>query len=259
MIVSAVAALAVATAPLDVAVEVTPRSVPFGDVLEARATIVVDTRSLDPDGVDVRFSAGAFEKLGERREWSRSGGSAVLRLRVRLACRSEACVPTELARTVVLPALVVDGRSVLWPAIHVLPRVPAAAVDTDPPPFVADASPPQPTYRVDPDRAVSLLAVLALLLGAGGATLLVLEGRSALAARPRPTGTPLERALARVRASLGARTGERRRAVGALARLVEPAHPGLGRSAGELAWAEPQPGGEEVEALADRVEREVMR
>lgn len=257
MIVYAVAALAVAAAPLDVAVEVTPHSVPFGDAVEARATIVVDTRSRDPDGVVVRFASGAFEKLGERREWSRSGASAVLRLRVRLACRSAACVPTEAARTVVLPALVVDGRSVRWPVVHVLPRVPAAAVDTDPPPFVADASPPRPTYRVDPDRAVSVLAMLALLLGAGGATLLALEARSALAARPRPTGTPLERALARVRASLGARPGERRRAVGALARLVEPAHPALGRSAGELAWAEPQPGGEDVEALANRVEREV--
>lgn len=258
MIVSAVAALAVATAPLNVAVEVTPRSVPFGDAVEARATIVVDVRSRDPESVVVRFSSGPFEKLGEHREWSRSDGSALLRLRVRLACRSAACVPTERARTIVLPALVVDGRSVRWPAVHVLPRVPAAAVDTDPPPFVADVSPPRPTYRVDPDRAVSLLAVLALLLGAGGATLLALEGRSALAARPRPTRTPLERALARVRASLGARPGERRRAVGALARLLEPAHPGLGRSAGELAWAEQQPEGEDVEAFANRVEREVM-
>jgi hypothetical protein len=257
LIVSAVAALAIATAPLDVSVDVVPRSVPFGDAVEARATIVVDTRARDPDGLVVRFSSGAFEKLGERREWSRSGASAVLRLRVRLACRSETCVPTERARTVVLPALVVDGRSVRWPSVDVLPRVPAAAVDTDPPPFVADVSPPRPTYRVDPDRAVSLLVVLALLLGAGGATLLVLEGRSAHAARPLPTRTPLERALARVRASLGARPGERRRAVGALARLVEPAHPGLGRSAAELAWAEPQPEGEDVEALANRVEREV--
>lgn len=257
MIVSAVAALAVATAPLNVAVDVTPRSVPFGDAVEARATIVVDTRFRDPDKVVVRLTSGAFDKLAERRQWSRAGTSAVLRLRVRLACRSAACVPTDRARSVALPALVVDGRSVRWPAVHVLPRVPAAAVDTDPPPFVADASPPPPTYRVDPDRAVAVLAALALLLGVGGATLLALEGRAALAARPRPRGTPLERALARVRASLGARPGERRRAVGALARLVEPAHPTLGRSAAELAWAEPQPEGEDVEALANRVEREV--
>ena len=259
MIVSAFAAVAVAvaSAPLDVAVDVTPRSVPFGDAVEARATIVVDTRSRDPDGVIVRFVPGAFEKLGERREWSKSGTSAVLRLHVRFACRSAACVPTEGARIVPLPALVVDGRSVRWPAVHVLPRVPAAAVDADPPPFVADASPPEPTYRVDPDGAVAVLAALALLLGAAGATLLALEGRAALAARPRPAATPLERALARVRASLGARPGERRRAVGALARLVEPAHPTLARSASELAWAEPQPGGEALEALANRVEHEV--
>jgi hypothetical protein len=258
LIVSAVAALAVAAAPLDVAVQVTPRAVPFGDAVEARATIVVDTRSRDPNAVVVRFAPGPFEQLGERREWSRSDASAVLRLRVRIACRSAACAPTERARTVRLPALVVNGRAVRWPTVDVLPRVPAAAVAANPPPFVADASPPPPTFRVDPDSAVTLLAVLALLLAAGGATLLALEGRAALAARPRQTGTPLERALARVRASLAARPGERRRAVGALARLVEPANPPLGRTAAELAWAEPQPEGEDVEALASRVEREVL-
>lgn len=258
MIVSAVAVLALATAPSDVAVEVTPRSVPFGDAVEARATIVVDARSRDPDSVDVRFGSGPFEKLEERREWSRSGASAVLRLRVRLACRSAACVPTERSRTVRLPPLVVGGRSVRWPTIDVLPRVPAGAVETDPPPFAADVTPPPPSYRVDPDSAVRVLALLALLLAAGGATLLVLEGRAALVARPRSAGTPLERALARVRASLGARPGERRRAVGTLARLVGPAHPALGRSAAELAWAEPPPEGDDVEALASRVEREVL-
>lgn len=258
MIVSVLAALAVATGPPpDVAVDVTPRSVPFGDAVEARATLVVDTHARDPETVVVQFAAGAFEKLDEQRVWSRSGSSAVLRLRVRLACRGAACVPGQRARPVRLPSLVVDGRSFRWPTVYVLPRVPAAAVETEPPPFAADASPPPPTYRVDPGRAVALLAALSLLLVGGGATLLALEGRAALAARPRPTGTPLERALARVRASLDARPGERRRAVGALGRLLEPAHPTLGRSAAELAWAEPQPEGDEVEALADRVEREV--
>ena len=257
MIVSAVAVLALAAAPLDVAVELTPRSVPFGDALEARATVVVDTRARDPDAVVVRFAPGAFEKLGEQREWSRSGSQAVLRLRVRLACRAAGCVPTDGARSVRLPPLVVDGRPVPWPTVDVLPRVPAAAVKAEPPPFAADASPPEPTYRVDPDRAFALLVALGLLLGVAGATLLAFESRAAIAARPRPTRTPLERALARVRASLGARPGERRRAVGSLARLVEPAHPALGRSAAELAWAERQPDGADVEALASRVEREV--
>ena len=257
MIVPALAALALAATPLDVAVELAPRSVPFGDALEARATIVVDTRARDPDAVVVRFARGAFDKLGEQREWSRSGSQAVLRLRVRLACRAAACVPTGDARTARLPPLVVDGRTVPWPTVDVLPRVPAAAVEAEPPPFAADASPPDPTYRVDPDRAFVLLVALALLLGVAGAALLAFESRAVLAARPRSTGTPLERALARVRASLVARPGERRRAVGSLARLVEPAHPTLGRSAAELAWAEPQPEGADVEALVKRVEREV--
>ena len=115
-----------------------------------------------------------------------------------------------------------------------LPRVPAAAVEAEPPPFAADASPPDPTYRVDPDRAFVLLVALALLLGVAGAALLAFESRAVLAARPRSTGTPLERALARVRALLVARPGERRRAVGSLARLVEPADPTLGRSAASL-------------------------
>jgi hypothetical protein len=259
LIVSAVAALAVAAAPLDVAVEVMPRAVPFGDAVEARATIVVDTRFRDPDALVVRFAPGALDTLDERRVWSRSGSSAVLRLRVRLACRSAACLPTQGPRTVRLPALVVGGRSTGWPTLQVLPRVSAAAVDTVPPPFIASVSPPQPTYRVDPEQAVAVLAALALLFAAAGVTLLALEARAALAGSPRPTETPVERALARVRASLGAKPGERRRAVGALARLVEPAHPSLGRSAAELAWAEPQPGGDDLEAIVSRVEQEVER
>lgn len=258
MIVSAVAALAVATAPLEVAVELTPSAVPFGDAIQARANIVVDTTSRDENAVVVRFRSGAFDKLEERREWSRSGSSAVLLIRARLACRSAACVPTDRARTVHLPALVVDGRSVRWPILHVLPRVPAAAVETEPPPFVVGLSPQQPTFRVDPARAVIALVALAMLLGAGGATLLALEARAALAASPRRTGTPLERALARVRASLGAKPGERRRAVGALARVVGPAHPSLGRSAAELAWAEPEPERDDLEAITSRIEREVV-
>jgi hypothetical protein len=253
------AALAVAATPVDAALEVTPRAVPFGDPIEARATIAVDTRALDPDRVVVSMRPGPLTKLGERRRWSRSDRLAVLRVSVRLACRSEACVPTRGARRVQLPPLRVGNRNVEWPPLDVLPRVPAAAVGADEPPFVADVTLPEPSFRVDPDAADTLLVALAILLSAAAFALLALEARHALAARPRRAGTPLERALARVRASLRAGPGERRRAVGALARLLGPAEPRLARSAAELAWGEPQPETDDVEALAGRVEREVQR
>jgi hypothetical protein len=250
------AALAL-TAPVEAAVELTPRAVPFGDPVEARATIAVDTRAVDPEAVVVRVQPGPLTKLGEHRRWSRSEELAVLHVTVRLACRSEACVPYRGARRVQLPPLRIANRNVEWPAVDVLPRVPAAAVAAAEPPFLADVALPEPGFRVDPDATSMLLVALAVLLSAAAAALLALEARHVLAARPRRTGTPLERAIARVRASLGGEPGERRRAVGALARILAPADPRLARSAAELAWGEPQPETVDVQALAERVERQV--
>lgn len=251
------AAVALATSPFNAAVEVAPRTVLFGDPIDARATVVVDTRVTDPESVAVRMLPGPLTKLSERREWSRNGSLAVFHLRVRLACRSAACVPARGVRRIQLPPLSVGEEEIAWPPVDVLPRVPAAAVEADDPPWAVDVSPPQLTFRVEPNASVAVLTAIALAFSAAGLALLALEGRAALAARPRRAATPLERALARVRASLRGEARERRRAVGALARVVAPADAGLAQSAAELAWAKPQPERVEVEELAARVEREV--
>lgn len=255
MTAAAVAALALAAAPVEVSVDVTPRAVPFGDAFTASATIVVDTRAAEPEAVVVRVPPGPFAKLGEQRAWTRTGSIAVLRVRARLACRSAACVPGRDARTVRLPRLRVGEREVVWPEVQVLPRVPAGAVEADEPQWAVDDSLPPPTYRVAPDTAILGLLALAAGLGTAGLALLAFESTRALR-RPRQS-TPIERALARVRASLRGEARERRRALGALSRALAPADRRLAHSVSELAWAEPQPEPEAAERVAAEVEREV--
>lgn len=257
MTAAAVAALALAAAPVQVSVDVTPRAVPFGDAFTASATIVVETRAAEPEAVVVRVRPGPFAKLAEHREWTSAGSIAVLRVRARLACRGAGCLPGRNARRVRLPPLKVGEREVAWPEVQVLPRVPAAAVEADEPQWAVDDSLPPPSYRVAPDTAILGLLGLAAGLGAAGIALLALESSRALR-RPRQP-TPIERALARVRASLRGEAGERRRALGALSRALAPADRRLARSVSELAWAEPQPEPEAAEQLAARVEQEVAR
>jgi hypothetical protein len=205
----------------------------------------------------VRVRPGPFAKLAEHHEWTRAGSIAVLRVRARLACRSAACVPGRDARRVRLPPLRVGEREVAWPDVQVLPRVPAAAVEADEPQWAVDDSLPPPSYRVAPGTAILALLGLAAGLGTAGLALLALELSRALR-RPRQP-TPIERALARVRASLRGEAGERRRALGALSRALAPANRRLSRSVSELAWAEPQPEPEAAERVVAQVEREVAR
>ena len=256
MMPAALAVLTLAATPVSASVDVSPRAVPFGDVVEARATVAVDTTAVDPDSVVVRVRPGAFTKVSERREWAVAGGLAVLSVRLRLACRSAECVPGPVARRVRLPPLRVGSRSVAWPPVDVLPRVPAAAVEADEPPWAVDDSPPTPTFRVEPSSAIAALGGAAALLTVAGIALITLGVRRTLAPRPRER-SGLERALARVRASLRGDLAERRRALGALARVLASRDRALSRTAAELAWAEPGPAPEATQALAARVESEI--
>jgi hypothetical protein len=123
-------------------------------------------------------------------------------------------------------------------AVTVRSRVPAV----DPSRLRAQTAVPPWRYRFD--RLWIALAALAAALVAGAAWL----------AWPRRVRTPLERALAAVRAARGRPVRERRRAVGGLAAELRR----LGRPEAErsdrLAWsaAEPQPA--DLDALLEAVE-----
>jgi hypothetical protein len=253
---TALAVLALTGSPVSTTVDVSPRAVPFGDAVVARATVAVEANAVDPEDVVVRVRTGAFTKVSERREWTRSGGLAVLSLRVRFACSSAACVPINGARRVRIPPLRVGSRLVSWPPVDVLPRVPASAVEAVEPAWTIDDSPPAPTFRVAPNSAVAVLGGVAALLTLLGVALLAVGLRQTFPRRP-GADSALERALARVRASLGGDLGERRRALGTLARVLASTDRSLAQSAAELAWAEPGPAPDATEALAARIERRV--
>lgn len=159
-----------------------------------------------------------------------------------LQCLDAACVPGPAPR-----ALRVAGVRVV-----IVPRTTAAEVAKPLRSFHRQTEPPATSYRVRPGVLRALLAVAVVALVAlAGALLVPLVRR--LVPEPRDERTPLERALALVRASLRRDASDRRRALDLLARS-------LGGRSGErdaldLAWSRPPPEPERVERLLEEVER----
>ena len=158
-----------------------------------------------------------------------------------LQCLDPACVPG-------------PGRRVLHVAgarLEIVPRTTAAEVAKPLRSFRRQTEIPAASYRVRPGRLRAVLGIAALVLVVLAAVLLAPVARR-LVPGPRDDRTPLERALALVRASLRRDPADRRRALDLLARA-------LGDRAGErdaldLAWSRPSPGDEQVERLLERVE-----
>lgn len=158
-----------------------------------------------------------------------------------LQCLDPACVPGPQPRVVS-----VGGRRLV-----IVPRTTSKQVGDPLHAFRRETSLPPPTYRIRP----SLLR--ALLLAAAGA-LVALAVFAAwpmlrrLVPRHVDRRSPLERALALVRGSIGRSAEDRRRALDLLARSV-------GRSdraeeALDLAWSEPDPEPRVIEGLVGRIE-----
>ena len=158
-----------------------------------------------------------------------------------LQCLDPSCLPDGKPRV-----LTIGGHRLV-----IAPRVSVSQVGSPERSFRRPTTPPPPSYRVRP----SLLRAL-LLAGAAGSSRSApfWRGRSCTASpRARPdTRTPLERALAFVRASLSRGPDDRRRALDLLARTVEP---GAGESeALSLAWSEPEPDPGRIESVLAQVE-----
>jgi hypothetical protein len=158
-----------------------------------------------------------------------------------LQCLDPRCVPNGASKT-----FLVGGAHLV-----VLPRTTAGEAAHPLRSFRRQTQVPPPSYRIAPTllRALLLLGA-ALLVAAAFAVAWPLARR--LVPERRDERTPLERALALVRASLRRPPQDRRRALDLLARVVgrDP----QARQVLELAWSRPDPEPARVEALVDAVE-----
>ena len=245
------------------AVVVTPslatRSVAFGDPVEARLDVVVDTRRSDERSVRITASFAPYAARALPVERSPAGPALLLRHRWRLECLVEACLPALLTRTFSFPpAAVSAGEQTLraaWPTLEVARRTTAADEARTAPAWRLETALPESSWGAS-------ATTLAWLLGGGAAALLLAAGALlALALRPGPRErrrlSGLERALALARESLAADDGARRRALESLAAELrrEPTAPGeLAAVAERLAWSAAPPAADDVAALAARVE-----
>lgn len=242
------AALTVAS-PIQVSLSVEPQSAFLGDPIELEALVLAP----DPEAVRVDARLAPLRELGPRRI-EREG--ALVRVRIRASCTDAAC----LDRLVVLPKLRVRAQGSVveraWPTLRVGARTPRV-ISGQAPWRLDDLRPPPVSYRVRPGALEVGFAGLAAVLAALGVALLAFEVRAATASRSRRALTPLERALRAARAALRGDEAARRRALGALARVVGIET--LARRAQAAAWAGEPPSPEQVEALARAAERETRR
>lgn len=159
-----------------------------------------------------------------------------------LQCLDSTCLPGRKPRV-----LTIGGHRLV-----IAPRVSVSQVGSPERSFRRPTTPPPASYRVRPSLLRALLLAGAAALLALGTVLLW-----PVVHRRRParleTRTPLERALAFVRASLSRGPDDRRRALDLLARTVD--HGAGEAEALSLAWSEPEPDPGRIESVVAQVER----
>lgn len=264
-------AAAAAPGPLAPATALQPSPALFADRITAVATVVVDSRAVDPATVRAVGAFGPLDVLsGPEVERSDRGRQTVVRFRWQVACLSEQCVPSARRRPLRLPPLRVsakggrDGHALdsvaAWPVLTIAGRVSAREAAAAVPPFRLETELPRPTYRVAPAR---LGVVLDAVAAAGVAGLFLLLGRELRSRRRRREEerlalvSPLERALLLARQAERRGPADRRKALNLLARVLGGPGAGLAGAASELAWAPPEPSPAQIGSVVDEVEREV--
>ena len=256
----------------DVAIStsIAPSPLFFGDLVTARAQVLVNRRELDPDTVRLEAAFAPFSIVGRPQESrSTSGQTTSIDVRYTLQCLVEACLPQPGG--IALPKLQVHTRpgsdhlvtyNHSWPSVDVVSRVAPAALATDPPPWRQQIALPAVSYRVKPGALAAALTIAAVLLALGAFALVVREvtrRRRLLHERAR-FRSALARALELARASAARGPDDRRRALALLARVLA-FDPNGGRrlapAAARLAWGRSEPSATGLESLVDEIERTV--
>ena len=256
----------------DVAVSTSIATSPvfFGDLVTARAEVLVDRGRVDPDTLRIEADFAPYSLVGRPRE-SRSDTGRLTSIDVRytLQCLVEACLPQRGG--IALPKLQVHTApssdnlvtyTANWPRVDVVSRVEPGALATDPPPWRQQVALPAVSYRVEPGRLATALTLTAAVLALVAFSLFGLEvarRRRLLVDRAR-FRSALARALDLARASAARGPDDRRKALALLARVLA-FDPNGGRrlapAAARLAWGRPEPSATGLEQLVDEIERTV--
>jgi hypothetical protein len=251
---------------------ITPTRSLFGQIVTARADVVLDPRVVDPASVELAADFKPFRVRTEsRRAVAGIGRATIVRFAYELQCISRACLPAENDRGAtgfqVSPSRVTarakNGQKVtaraVWPEFGVQSRLTGDDIAFSTPRIDTAFAAPHVSWAASPGLVGGIAIGLAglLVLGAGRllATLALRDRRPLRTLRIPSHLTPVERAL--LLAEHAASRGEVSESRKALERLaVELRRSGVSGRADEaeqLAWSEREPSRERVAVLADAV------
>jgi hypothetical protein len=267
-------------APIETRVDLSPRTVHFGDTVTARVDVTLDRARVRPGSVTVVTGFDPWEPLGKPRETRVDGESTThLRTTWRLRCVQSVCLPPDTGFTVPFEPVTVTYRPTgddpgdpivtSWPQLKVNSRL---ADDSAPPAAGSGSSPfetpwradlvtmPAASFRFDPDKLqVPLFAAAGVLALVG----LGLAWAARPRRRPKPVEveeapppvqlSPLEHALMLLEDGAAVNgAADRRRALELLAgALAGQGDDELARRARELAWSSHEPGVERTTPIAE--------
>jgi hypothetical protein len=268
---------------IGVVAAITPRAALFGDTLEARLDVLIDSRVVNPKSLKLLAEYGLYAPVAPPRvARSRVGELTRVVYLTHLQCLTLQCYGGSRRYVQFPPARLVftraggnaDSVGIAWLPVEVSSRLSPVDLQLlspiDQPPFHASMALPRATYRLPPALLVVLLALLGglLLVAAGAVAVRLLPARSRRPAEPAPvpveylrTLTSLERALHMLeRARERGAIPEQRKALENLAgELRRSGERELARSATILAWAERPPGNDATGALAAAVQQRIAK
>lgn len=245
------------TTPTAVRASFEPALVQFGDPVTAHVVVTLDRDAVRAETLHVSDDLAPFTALAPAHTTRTVAGRLeTVSITQRVACLTEPC----LARTIALPPVRasvasrsggVSRVSAPWRRLQVRSRVSSADLARATPRFAADTAPASPVYRVAPGTAATVLEIVAALAAAAAVALIALEAFAFARRRRRvEDGDELARAIRLVRESEQRPVPDRRRALSLLSRVAPST------AASDLAWSEPPPEPQAVDALVARVEAE---
>jgi hypothetical protein len=256
--------------------QVTPARSLFGQVLTARAEIVVDPARIDPASVELKADLRPFNvRSASRRVVDGPGRATIVEFSYRIQCVERACVPqgatgrsrgaaaAQKLRAAQATARGRDGHAfaarVGWPVFGVQSRLTADEIALSTPQLATRLSPPPVSWALSPNRlgALAIAAAALLVLGAGWLVASVVRGDTRLLRAPRIPAhlSPIERALALAEfAAAHGEVAESRKALERLATELRRRHVPVEAGAAErLAWSAHDPSPKTIAELADAV------